>query len=455
MSNSQFPERPSLEYLKKLSKDRLRDLRVRDPQAKLVAAQLAIAREHGYSGWRVLKAEVERRQMGDAAAPFFEACANGNVEVLRDLLAKDPSLVRATNPAASHAGWTGLHAAVQHGHLDAVRLLLQLGADPNAREAGDNTYPLHWAAANRNSEVVRALLDAGGDVHGIGDDHELDVIGWATFFHEDGRAPGDSPEVAALLVERGARHHIFSAMCLGDLKLIQTLVEQNPKVLDRRMSPFEQGLTPLHFAMSRNRYDILDLLIQLGAELESKDKSGHTALETAILRGDRDAMARLHAAGAKEPVRIRSSRFRSDIPKLADSVEKCVAMLRVPDVAAALGWYASIGFKEIARYAGDGVVNFGMVSFGKAEIMLSLSGEYGNGKRGERDVSLWLYTDKADDLYRLFKSRQILAVLADATSGLEGIDFVEHLNDTFYGARQFGIRDVNGYILYFIQQLER
>ena len=35
------------------------------------------------------------------------------------------------------------------------------------------------------------------------------------------------------------------------------------------------------------------------------------------------------------------------------------------------------------------------------------------------------------------------------------VDFVEHINDTFYRARQFGIRDLNGYVLYFIQQLNR
>jgi len=35
------------------------------------------------------------------------------------------------------------------------------------------------------------------------------------------------------------------------------------------------------------------------------------------------------------------------------------------------------------------------------------------------------------------------------------IDFVEHINDTFYRARQFGIRDLNGYVLYFIQPLSR
>ena len=56
-----------------------------------------------------------------------------------------------------------------------MRLLLEHGADPNAREAGDNTYPLHWAAAHGDLDTVRALLDAGGDVHGAGDVHEQEV----------------------------------------------------------------------------------------------------------------------------------------------------------------------------------------------------------------------------------------------------------------------------------------
>jgi hypothetical protein len=331
-------------------------------------------------------------------------------------------------------------------------LLLQHGADPNAREEGDNSYPLHWAAAGRHVEVVRALLDAGGDAHGIGDVHELDAIGWATFFHAPGAASGDNPSVAALLVERGARHHIFSAMSLGGLDLIRTLVEENPEALDRRMSPFEQGQTPLHFAMNRKRYDILDLLIELGADLEARDKNGQTALAAAMLRGDREAMSRLHAAGAKQPDRIAPSGFRAGMAKLASSVKKGVPMISVPDVARALDWYGSIGFKEINRYDDDGLVNFGMVSFGGAEIMLNM-----HGKQGPHDADLWFYTDQIDNLYQLLKARQLEAAqaeLAGEPGGAEGIKFEQDIEDMFYGARQFGIRDLNGYILYFIQPSE-
>jgi ankyrin repeat protein len=454
MSTSQLPERASLEYLKKLAKDRLAALRKADPQAKLATALLAVARDHGFSSWRALKAEIEQRQTTDAAR-FFEACAKGDVEVMRCMLVNRPSLAHASRADAPHQGWTGLHEAAKAGQADAVRVLLEHGADPNAREAGDNTSALHWAAATGHLENVRTLLDAGSDVHGAGDVHELDVIGWATFYREPGddqtQMEASRRDLVALLVERGARHHIFSAMSVGDLDLIRTLVEQNPGLLDRRMSRFEQGLTPLHFAMSRKRYDMLDLLIELGADLEAEDMSGQTALVVAMLRGDREAMSRLHAAGANAPKTTAPSTFTSSMATLAASIKKGVPMIHVPDVGQSLDWYASIGFKEIGRYADDGVVSFGMVSFGGAEVMLNM-----HGKPGRHDVSLWFYTDKVDPLYQLLKSRQLeaaQAALAGEPGDLRGIEFVEDINDTFYGAREFGIRDLNGYLLYFIQSL--
>lgn len=448
MSSSKLPQRASLEYLKKLAKDRLDELRRADPRAKLATALLAVAREHGFSSWRVLKAEIEQRQTRNIAL-FFEACAKGDVEALRSMVANDPDLVRAGNPDAPHGNWTGLHSAAKSGHLDAVRFLLAHGADPNARETGDNTYPLHWAAAQRHLDVVRALLDAGGDAHGIGDAHELDAIGWATFFHPESEIDNNW-EVASLLVERGARHHIFSAMTVGDLDLIRRVVEENPETLDRRMSRFEQGQTALHFAMSRKRYDILDLLIELGADLEAEDKSAQTALAVAMLRGDREAMKRLHAAGARQPEAIAPSSFTASMAKLAGSIEKGVPMLHAPDVTRTLEWYTSIGFKEIARYEDDGVVNFGMVSFGKAELMLNMYGTPGGA------LSLWFYTDQVDKLYQLLKSRQLAAAqaaLAGEPAGHQGIEFEQDIEDMFYGARQFAIRDLNGYALYFIQSI--
>jgi ankyrin repeat protein/uncharacterized glyoxalase superfamily protein PhnB len=449
MSNSKLPERASLEYLKKLAKDRLQELRRVDARAKLATALLTVAQDHGFPSWRALKAELDQRKQKHVAI-FFEACDTGDVEALRTFLTSDPSLARVSNPEAPHQGWTGLHAAAKGGHVAAVRLLLEHGADPNAREAGDNTYALHWAAAHGHLETVRALLDAGGDVHGIGDVHELDVIGWAT---GAGSPPVDiSSQVLSLLIERGARHHIFSAIAIGELDLIQKLVEQNPEALDRRMSRFEHGQTPLHFAMNRKRYDILDLLIELGADLEAEDLRGQTALTVAMLRGDREAMSRLHAAGAKQPRAIAPSSLRASMARMADSIKKGVPMITVPDVGLTLDWYHSIGFKEIARYEDDGVVNFGIVSFGNAELMLNM-----HGKPGPHDASLWFYTDQIDNLYQLLRSRQLdaaQAALAGQPGDHDGIEFEQDIEDMFYGARQFCIRDPNGYELYFIQSAQ-
>ena len=422
---------------------------------RLAAALLSVAREYGFASWRALKGEVDERQRQELTR-FFQACTSGDVEALRNLLLNDASLARRSNPDAPHQGWTGLHTAARAGQLSVARLLLESGADPNAREAGDNTCPLHWAAAHGHIEVVRALLDAGGDVHGFGDVHELDVIGWATLF----RAPGDDPrqmeparlELVSRLLERGARHHIFSAMCVGDLGLIQELGEQNPDALDRRLSRFEHGLTPLHFAISRKRYDILQLLIDMDADLEAGDMSGQTALAFAMLRGDGEAMKRLYEAGARPPKMTAASSFQADMSKLAGSVRKGVPMIYVPDVARALEWYVSIGFTELTRYEDDGLVNFGMVSFGNAELMLNM-----HGKPGPHDVSLWFYTDKIDRLYRLLKSRQLdaaRAVLANEPGHDAGIEFEQDIEDMFYGARQFCVRDLNGYALYFIQSID-
>src|SRR5262249_6317400 len=150
------------------------------------------------------------------------------------LLDADANLVRLHKQ--DRFGGTGLHAAASRGQFDAVRLLLDHGADPNARDTGDNAYPLHFASGYGYLEIVRALLDAGGDGHGFGERHRGDVIGWATGW---GSADPVRWDVVRLLVERGARHNIFSAIAVGDLDLIQKLVEHNPEALDRCMSRFE------------------------------------------------------------------------------------------------------------------------------------------------------------------------------------------------------------------------
>ena len=453
MSSSNLPERASLEYLKKLAKERLQELRGTVPDARLADAQLAVARDHGFPSWRALKAEVDRRR-SPAIEQFFAACAGGDTDALRDLLRRDPGLARERNQDGS----TGLHLAV--GHADAVRLLLEHGADPNARDVGDNALPLHFAAGGGPLDSVKALLDAGSDVHGFGDLHCLEVIGWATVFAEARR------DVVGLLVERGARHHVFSAIALGDHDLLRRVVADDPDAIARRLSRFEQEQTALHYVIAppdglvgglfRNgdHYRTLDLLIDLGADLEAEDAKGRTPLAVAMLRGDQEAMRRLHAAGARGPKPLEAAR-RETPADLAASIGKPTPMLGVPDMEATVAWYQSIGFELAGSHGEEGRMDWASVTFGEAEIMFVRSGEA--WREPASGLSLWFRTERLDELYSIFKQWQLersRAALAGETTDAPEVRFTADLYTAFYGQREFGIRDPNGVDLYFCQPLE-
>lgn len=65
------------------------------------------------------------------------------------------------------SGWTALHLAVQYGHFEIAKWLLECGADPNAQlithSSADNLTPLHIAASKGNFEMVKLLVEKGAD----------------------------------------------------------------------------------------------------------------------------------------------------------------------------------------------------------------------------------------------------------------------------------------------------
>ncbi len=452
MPISDLPESASLEYLKKLAKERLRELRRTDPEARLSNAQLAVARAHGFPSWRALKAEVDRRRSSTLEA-FFAACAAGDVAALRDLLDRHPGLARER-----FHGTTGLHGAVRHAA--AVRLLLERGADPNARDAGDNALPLHFAAGHGPLESVRALLDGGSDVHGFGDVHRLDVIGWATCFAEARR------DVVNLLVERGARHHVFSAIALGDRDLLRRVIAADPEAITRRLSPFEQEQTALHYVIAPpdglvggrfrtgDHYRTLEVLIDLGADLEARDAKGRTPLAVAMLRGDQEAMRLLHAAGAREPEPFATAQCET-LADLAPSIGKLTPMLGVPDLEATVAWYRSIGFELAGSHGEEGRMDWASVKLGDAEGMFVPTGDAWHPSTS--GLSLWIGTDRLDDLYALLKRRQIErahAELAGVATDTPEVRFTLDLYTAFYGQRELGICDPNGVRLMFTQPVK-
>jgi uncharacterized glyoxalase superfamily protein PhnB len=115
--------------------------------------------------------------------------------------------------------------------------------------------------------------------------------------------------------------------------------------------------------------------------------------------------------------------------------EKVVPMIHVPDVRATVDWYRGIGFTVIDTYGDDGEgLSFAMLSFGSSEVMFNQGGQ--TSSRHRREVDLYVYADNVDDLYRRLMDR---------------VEIVEGPHDTFYGMREFIIRDLNRFWITFGQ----
>lgn len=269
-----LPDAPNLEWLRKQAKHWLAELRQTNRGAKLADAQLDLARRYGFTSWRALKAHVDSLTI---EGQLFDAARKGDVANLTKLLDAHPDKLYARTRPYEH---TMLHLAAAEGRLAAVNFLLKRGIDPNTREKGDNTYPMHWAAAAGHLEVVKRLADAGGDVVGEGDDHALGLIGWATGW--DGCDDATHRAIADFLISRGARHHIYSAMSIGDEDEVRRIVAADPSQLERPQSHNEDFRRPLHFAVHGNLQRMVNLLIELGADPLGTDASGHTAVAYAM-----------------------------------------------------------------------------------------------------------------------------------------------------------------------------
>ena len=97
----------------------------------------------------------------DGYQPLGLACFFGHLETARYLINAG---ARINSPSQNEMKVTPLHSATAAGCSELVKLLLQLGANPNAPQEGGIT-PLHAAAQNGDVESIRALLFYGADAN--------------------------------------------------------------------------------------------------------------------------------------------------------------------------------------------------------------------------------------------------------------------------------------------------
>lgn len=316
----QLPPSPSLEQLKKQAKSLLKRQRAADSEAlarvrenhprrrnlseaqvaaspfALADAQLVIASEYGFASWSKLQSHVKTLEAtsltAETVASLRNAAGQGDLARLNALLDAHPEFI---DERGGEGVRTALHQAVFGDSEAAVKLLLERGANPNIRCEGDNAYPLHFAVEKHRLPIIRLLVEHGADTIGENDYHELGVIGWATAW--DYIQP--NPEIVAYLVAHGARHNIFSAVAMGEAEVIRELVSRTPNDLERRMNGMRMRPMPLHLAVMKNQPASLATLLDLGANTESLDEAGFSALDLAALRGRHELAQALLERGAK------------------------------------------------------------------------------------------------------------------------------------------------------------
>ncbi len=182
---------------------------------------------------------------------------------------------------------TALHEASEAGQLEVVAWLLKHGADPNARtipNPGENGgySALHLAVQNGHEEVAKLLLKHGAKINVKMSDGATPLMVAA----EVGRMGLVDMLVSsgASLTLRGPMKHIPFTMALvsGHLEIARYLLEKGADV-NHRTEPF--NVTPIMWAALDKNLAHVEFLIKAGAEFNTQDDRGQTALHHAVIGG--------------------------------------------------------------------------------------------------------------------------------------------------------------------------
>lgn len=310
-----LPPRPDIAQLRRLAKDRLREARRGDPDAiawisevdagvTLSAAQLRLARHHGFGSWPAMHLEIARRRALDGHDPdALEAFVSRHPELATSELVNWSDHPLGASPLAFVAmarfdTATGRWRDVT-GSGAAARVLLAAGA-PLDGTPDDRETPLITAASYGDAEVAAALIAAGADLEAVATDDAGGVPGGTAVLHA---AVFGMTDVLDLLVRAGARvRSIEEAAAAGDLAewlgeaadtqaLLRALVmaadHQRIAVIDRLVAagtPVDEedhvfGRHPLRLAATNGRPASVRSLLAHGADPTGRDRSGRTALD--------------------------------------------------------------------------------------------------------------------------------------------------------------------------------
>jgi ankyrin repeat domain-containing protein 50 len=266
-------------------------------------------------------ADVEAKTGEYGQTALCVAAMTGNIVMVQLFLERGSNI-----EARDNNGQAALHLVAIGGDSDVMQLLLEKGADFTAKDNSGRT-PLHLAIAHGRSSVMQLLLEKGADFSA------KDKKGWTALHYatlNDNTAFKDRKEVVQLLLEKGAdvtakdygrrtalhyatlnsreffdgREFLDSRKAFDDRdyfgdrgEMVQQLLEKGADVTAKD----DNGRTALHFAtfgdretldektFFDSRKEVVQLLLEKGADPTAKDNSGRAALDSSAIDGNEES----------------------------------------------------------------------------------------------------------------------------------------------------------------------
>jgi ankyrin repeat protein len=210
----------------------------------------------------------------DETGQFVALCMAGDARGAREMMERSPDLVkRSPQNLVARAVFTK--------RLEAVKLLLELGFDPNYQE--DNGAIHHAGDLEERRDILRALLDGGASLTLRDPWYDSTGIGWADFFNYTDLRD-------ALLKEPGIC--FFDALDYGRLDRVPEILARDPEALERpfakclsRPPKPEDWQTPLVRMVDRGKTEAVLLLLEHDADVGARHPDGRSLLQLARDKG--------------------------------------------------------------------------------------------------------------------------------------------------------------------------
>lgn len=186
--------------------------------------------------------------------------------------------------------------AVEYDRLNAVRFLLENGADVQGKYTENGVTILHQIAKKGNENILQALFEFGCiDNIDPRDVEEATPLYWASQYGHDAIVLWLLKHNADITAKNERkRSAIWVASQEGHIKVVRTLLESGSSINECDAA----GFTPLHAASYFGHKEVVSCLLRMEASVTARSADGRTALHLASAAGQISTAERLLLLGA-------------------------------------------------------------------------------------------------------------------------------------------------------------